>query len=140
MYLAATPEMFEGPNYFPRYDALQTRIQPLTADINWRAPVVDLDRTPLRPDQIRKMARRIWEVHRIAYAEAMNLFDEKLIDRFADEIQSSRFRIAKPRLLARLLVDELERSRQRGSEYSAPSDLSERLTETVNLLVKESEG
>ena len=29
LYLAATPEMFENPEFFPRYDALQTRIQPV---------------------------------------------------------------------------------------------------------------
>jgi hypothetical protein len=47
MYLAATPDMFESPNYFPRYDALSTRIQPVSDHINWRAPIIDLDRTPL---------------------------------------------------------------------------------------------
>ena len=35
IYLAATPDMFEGPpEYFPRYDALQTRIQPLGPENN----------------------------------------------------------------------------------------------------------
>ncbi len=139
MYLAATPEMFEGPNYFPRYDALQTRIQPLGPEINWRAPVIDLDRTPLKPDQLREMARRIREVHRIAYGNAPERLDDNVIGKFADEIQASRFRIAKPRLLARLLIDELERSRQRGPGYSVPADLTARLTETVSLIVKESE-
>jgi hypothetical protein len=139
MYLAATPEMFEGPNNFPRYDALQTRIQPLGPEINWRAPVIDLDRTPLKPDQLREMARRIREVHRIAYGNAPERLNDSVIGKFADEIQASRFRIAKPRLLARLLVDELERSRQRGAAYSIPADLSARLTETVTLIVKESE-
>ena len=98
-----------------------------------------MDRTPLKPDQLREMARRIREVHRIAYGNAPERLDDSVIGKFADEIQASRFRIAKPRLLARLLVDELERSRQRGAAYSVPADLSARLTETVTLIVKESE-
>ncbi len=32
-YLAATPEMFEGEEYFPRYDALATRIQPISSEL-----------------------------------------------------------------------------------------------------------
>lgn len=139
MYLAATPEMFEGPDYFPRYDALQTRIQPLGPEVNWRAPVVDLDRTPLQPAEMHEMAKRIWQVHRVAYGQAANGFDEGLLKRFVSAVHESRFRIAKPRLLARLLVDELERARQQGKEYAAPADVTTRLVETVRRIATETE-
>jgi hypothetical protein len=134
MYLAATPEMFEGPQYFPRYDALQTRIQPVGPEVNWRAPVVDLERAPLRSSEMDDMARRIWQVHRVAYPESPAQLDETILQRFVEAVQGSRFRIAKPRLLARLLVDELERARQQASQYAPPSDVAAKLVETVRRL------
>jgi hypothetical protein len=123
LYLAATPEMFESPDYFPRYDALATRILPLGPDINWRAPVVDLDRTPLTSAQLRVVAERIERVHVIAYPGA-SAVPRLPLDRFVDEVLRSRVRIAKPRLLVRLVVDELERARQAGVAYRPPGDLA----------------
>jgi P-loop Domain of unknown function (DUF2791) len=137
MYLAATPEMFEGPLYFPRYDALQTRIQPVGLEVSWRAPVVDLDRTPLQPKELHEMARRIWEVHRVAYGEVAKRFEETLLRRFVDAVQESRLRTAKPRLLARLLVDELERAREQGSQYTPPADIAAKLVETARQVTAE---
>jgi hypothetical protein len=136
MYLAATPEMFEGPQYFPRYDALQTRIQAVGPEINWRAPVIDLDRTPLRPSEMHDMAGHIWRVHRAAYGDSAKGIDEPLLQRFVAAVQESRFRIAKPRLLARLLVDELERARQAG-HYIPPTDVAARLADTARKLTAE---
>lgn len=109
MYLAATPEMFESEQYFPRYDALATRIQAVGPEINWRAPIVDLDRTPLDSEQLKAMATRICEIHRIAYGPAQ--LSETLMAGLADRIAQSRLRIAKPRHLARVAVDLLERNR-----------------------------
>jgi hypothetical protein len=63
MYLAATPDMFEGEHYFLRYDALATRIQAVSSEVNWRNPVIDLDRTPLKTAELRTMALRIRDVH-----------------------------------------------------------------------------
>ncbi|HZP62574.1 MAG TPA: BREX system ATP-binding domain-containing protein [Terriglobales bacterium] len=138
MYLAATPEMFENKDYFPRYDALATRIQPVGKDINWRAPVVDLDRTPLQPPELCEVGLKIKAVHEVAYGhEATRGFGEKIIQDFVSEVTSSKFRIAKPRLLARLLVDELERIRQTGSPYSPPTDLSKVIQSTAERIIKE---
>jgi hypothetical protein len=118
MYLAATPEMFEGPEYFPRYDALSTRIQPVSDRLNWRGTVVDLDRTPLDEQEMLAMARRIAIVHRVAYPATIH---GALTDEYFDEliagVVASRVRIAKPRLLARIVVDELERARQEGKAF-----------------------
>ena len=118
MYLAATPEMFEGPDYFPRYDALATRIQPVSDRLNWRGTVVDLDRTPLDAREMLAMARRIAAIHRVAYPGASDgaLTDEYL-DELMSEVVASRVRIAKPRLLARIVVDELERARQEAGVF-----------------------
>jgi hypothetical protein len=137
MYLAATPDMFEGPQYFPRYDALQTRIQAVGPEINWRAPVIDLDRTPLRPTEMHDVARRIWGVHRAGYPDSVHAFGEAMLQGFVDAVQESRFRIAKPRLLARLLVDELERARQQVEHYSPPSDVVARVAETARRITAE---
>jgi hypothetical protein len=138
IYLAATPEMFEGKDYFPRYDALATRIQPVSGELNWRAPVVDLDRTPLEVSEMHDMAMRIAAVHSIAYgAVAAAAFTPKLADDFVRGVVASRFRIAKPRLLSRLVVDELERARQVGETYAGPADVDMLVGQTATRLSKE---
>ena len=132
LYLAATPEMFVNSDYFPRYDALATRIMPVGTEINWRAPVIDLDATPLSQQQMKKMARRILEVHRTAYGEsAIRQFPVALLDSLVNGVMQTRFQIAKPRLLARILVDEFERARQRGSGYRAPDNIETLLSNTA---------
>ena len=122
MYLAATPEMFESEEYFPRYDALATRIQPVSADVNWRGPVIDLDRTPLDKLQMREMAVRICKVYMVAYGEqiAQQNLSTEMISQLVDSVKEARFRIAKPRLLARVVVDSLERIRQGKSPKQLP--------------------
>jgi len=143
LYLAATPAMFDDEEYFPRYDALQTRIHPISEEINWRAPVIDLDRTPLDPREMKEMAKRIREVHVCAYGPgAATASPESLIEAFVEEVVRSRFRIAKPRLLARLVVDELERARQAldlGREYQAPSRIVDDVRQAAEAISREVE-
>lgn len=124
LYLAATPPMFENQEYFPRYDALATRIMPVGPEINWRAPVVDLDRTPLDRDQLKQIAGKIQRVHAVAYDTNPNTLSVSLLEGFVDEVLRSRVRIAKPRLLVRVVIDELERARQAGGAYRPPTDLN----------------
>jgi hypothetical protein len=138
IYMAATPEMFESPDYFPRYDALATRIQALTPDLNWRAPVVDLDRTPLAPEQMRDVAARICRVHCAAYGDvALSQLGTDFVDRLVGQLLETRLKVAKPRLLARIMVDELERARQRNDAYSAPRDLDSVIEKAAVLISKE---
>jgi hypothetical protein len=138
MYLAATPAMFENAEYFPRYDALATRIQPIGAEVNWRAPVIDLDKTPLQPGELRQVGAKIRAVHDAAYPDgpAVQLSDDA-IGKFVDELTKSRFRVGKPRLLARLLVDELERARQSDKHYTPPLELGKTIQQTAEKIVKE---
>lgn len=139
MYLAATPEMFEGPDYFPRYDALATRIQPVSDRLNWRGPVVDLDRTPLDSDEMIAMARRIAAVHRIAYPSTdPDALTDEYLDRLLAEVIASRVRIAKPRLLARIVVDELERARQDADAFS-PATASDLVSDAAAAILREVE-
>lgn len=126
MYLAATPEMFESPDYFARYDALATRIQPVSKHVNYRAPIIDLDRTPLSRAEMLDMARRIAAVHTVAYpAATAGGMGEAYLDELLGAVVLARSRIAKPRLLARVVVDELERARQLASDFAAadPSEV-----------------
>ena len=124
MYLAATPEMFESPRYFLRYDALATRIQSFGARLNWRGPVVDLERTPLNRDEMIEIAAGIVRVHEIAYgAPARADLTAPLINKIVDGVLGTRYLIAKPRLLARVLIDELERMRSDGDAYCPPDDM-----------------
>lgn len=138
MYLAATPEMFENPSYFPRYDALATRIQPVGEEINWRAPVIDLDLTPLHLSELQQMASKIRKVHEVAYGStATRHLTESAIRLFVEEVHRSKFRIAKPRLLARLLIDEMERARQSQQPYTVPPDLPKAIQKTAETIAKE---
>ena len=138
LYLAATPEMFEGEDYFPRYDALATRIQAVGTEVNWRGPVIDLDRTPLDRAQMRDMGIRICEVHQVAYRDAKSAqsLPKDVISQFVDKVDESRFRIAKPRLLARVVVDALERARQDNSLKNV-SDASHLVTTAASRIAKE---
>ena len=132
MYLAATPEMFDGEQYFPRYDALATRIQALSQELNYRAPVIDLDRTPLQLAQMREMAFRIWGVHRAAYgASPIERMGPTIVDEMVSKIVNAKMKIAKPRLLARIMVDELERARQAGGAYARPENLDALVTQAA---------
>jgi hypothetical protein len=123
LYLAASPEMFVNKEYFLRYDALATRILPVGDEINWRAPVIDLDRTPLTREELRRIAERIRRVHVIAHPNGSSS-PSLPVDRFVEEVLRSRVRIGKPRLLVRVIVDELERARQSGSTYRPPADVA----------------
>jgi P-loop Domain of unknown function (DUF2791) len=138
MYLAATPEMFESERYFPRYDALATRIQPLSDGINWRGPVVDLEKTPLDEGQMRRVAERILRVFRTAYGQLGG--GDRLgesIGLLVSAVMTTRYRIAKPRLLARMLIDELERARAQDSAYEVPSDLAAVVSRTAGVVASE---
>jgi hypothetical protein len=137
MYLAATPEMFEGEDYFPRYDALATRIQAVSSEINWRSPVIDLDRTPLKTKEMREMALRIRDVYRVAYPPAQaDTVTDTAIQQLLRNVIEAKYRIAKPRLLARVVVDALERDRQ-GSFPKRLSDLGELVSVAATSITRE---
>lgn len=140
MYLAATPEMFEGENYFPRYDALATRIQPLGPRINWRGPVIDLDRTPLDAAQMRELAGRICKIHHIAYGRSDNTdLSQELVSNLVVGVLEARYRVARPRLLARVFVDALERARQE-RQAPRPSDIGDIVARAAGQIAKEAAG
>jgi hypothetical protein len=122
-YFAATPEMFESEHYFRRYDALATRIEPVGNEINWRSPVVDLDRTPLTASQYGEISGKVREIYGLAYGwDATQSVTDDVLDSILDSVLRSRYRIAKPRLLCRVLVDELERARSLGNAYVGKRD------------------
>lgn len=138
MYLAATPEMFEGEDYFPRYDALATRIQAVSSEVNWRSPVIDLDRTPLKTKEMREMALRIRDVYRVAYPSVSSVkLTDTAIQQLLRNVIEAKFRIAKPRLLARVVVDALERDRQ-GALPKRLSDLGNLVETAASAITRES--
>ncbi len=119
LYLAATPEMFEGEDYFPRYDALATRIHAVSTEINWRSTVIDLDRSLLTSRELSLMVMRIRDVYRTAYGtRPEGVLSDASIPSLLKSVLDARFRIAKPRLLARVVIDTLERERQ---EVTSPA-------------------
>jgi len=126
MYLAATPEMFESDRYFLRYDALATRIQQLGANANWRGPVIDLEKTPLDRAEMAAVAEAIVRVYSTAYGLSLDGdMVETIVGQVIDSVMANRYRLAKPRLLARVLVDELERVRSEGAAYRSTDNMQE---------------
>ena len=137
MYLAATPEMFDSEAYFPRYDALASRIQAVSDHVNWRAPVIDLDKTPLDEKQLRLIATKIRDLYRIAHGDEAGLpVTDQILAAFVTEILRSKVRMARPRLLARIVIDELDRARSTGSKYAAPDHLDKTIARAAESIQK----
>lgn len=139
MYLAATPDMFDNEQFFPRYDALASRIQPVAEGINWRAPVIDLDRTPLGPFELQKMARNIESLYRVAYGMSYPAAADFLA-RIVPAIAESKLRIARPRLLSRIVVDQLDKARSEGANYSPPSDCQDVIVRTATMIQRDQQA
>jgi hypothetical protein len=112
LYLAATPEMFENPDLFPSYKALQDRIEELPSlsgkgAINYRAPVVNLDATELGEKELRALAENVLAVFRAANGDP----SEEAVDRvpkLVSAVAKGNYIIARPRLLCRSMVELLE--------------------------------
>jgi hypothetical protein len=137
IYFAATPNIFDDENYFRSYDALATRIEPVGHEINWRAPVINLEKTMLKKDQLRWVAARIWEIYERGYGKGVAKgFTDDHLEEVISTIDKSRYRIAKPRLLCRLVVDQLDRARQGHALKSAELIISQ----TATKILEEQEG
>jgi hypothetical protein len=112
IYLAATPDMFENPDLFPSYKALQDRIEELPSlsgkgAINYRAPVVNLDATELGEKELQDLADKVVTV----FAAANGDPSEELLARIpklVSAVAKGNYVIARPRLLCRCVVELLE--------------------------------
>lgn len=112
IYLAATPDMFENPDLFPSYKALQDRIEELPSlagkgAINYRAPVVNLDTTELGVEELRTLADKVVAIFRSANGEPADDVVAR-IEGLVDAVAKGNYVIARPRLLCRCMVELLE--------------------------------
>jgi hypothetical protein len=140
-YFAATPEMFESEHYFRRYDALATRIEPVGTEINWRSPVVDLDRTPLTASQYGQISRKVRDIHGVAYEwDPTRVVTDDALNSIVGSVLRARYRIARPRLLCRVMVDELERARMSGNAYVKSLDPDALVRKTAEKLQGETDA
>jgi len=111
LFLAATPEMFEDADKFPSYKALQDRIETLPNlgtgnEINYRANVIDLDRTPLEKSDLRALGLTLVSLHELAFGKAPANIGESL-DKVISQVISGKYMMARPRLLCRCVTDLL---------------------------------
>ena len=112
LFLAATPEMFEDRTMFPSYKALQDRIETLPAGIsgrglNYRANVIDLDKTELGAPELLALGEQIVELCRKGEQEiAADVLTR--LPQLVQTITATRYVIARPRLLCRCVVDLVE--------------------------------
>ena len=112
LYLAATPDMFENPDLFPSYKALQDRIEELPSltgkgAINYRAPVVNLDATELGEKELRALAENVVAVFKAANGEPIGDALGR-VDTLVGAVAKGNYVIARPRLLCRCMVELLE--------------------------------
>jgi hypothetical protein len=105
--------------------------------VNWRGPVIDLDRTPLDEKQMRQVAARICEVHQAAYGESKEgALPSEAAAKIVTGVSEARFRIAKPRLLSRVVVDLLERRRIDGTG-KMPNKFDDLIGSAASQIMKE---
>lgn len=112
LYLAATPDMFENPDLFPSYKALQDRIEELPSlsgkgAINYRAPVVNLDATELGEKELRDLADKVVSVFKSANGDPSEDLLAR-IPKLVSAVAKGNYVIARPRLLCRCVVELLE--------------------------------
>jgi hypothetical protein len=111
LFLAATPEMFEDSDKFPSYKALQDRIETLPnlagqGGINYRANVIDLDRTPLERADLRALGLTLLRIHELAFGGLPADVGESR-DRVISQLITGKYVMARPRLLCRCVTDLL---------------------------------
>jgi hypothetical protein len=103
--------MFEDPDKFPSYKALQDRIEslpPLSGGgaVNYRATVIDLDRTPLEKEDLRTLGHTLLTLYQIAFGELPPNIDGNLEGVIA-QVATGKYLMARPRLLCRCVTDLL---------------------------------
>ncbi len=111
IFLAATPEMFEDADKFPSYKALQDRIETLPNlgskdGVNYRANVIDLDRTPLERADLRTLGETLLKIHELAFGPPAVALGGSL-DNLIAQVISGKYMMARPRLLCRCVTDLL---------------------------------
>ncbi|MFL5352684.1 BREX system ATP-binding domain-containing protein [Archangium sp.] len=114
LFLAATPQMFEDREMFPSYKALQDRIESLPVlgarkQINYRAPVIDLDATELQSSELYELGERIIGFYELG-GESVPTDARERLKELVNAVTSRRYVIARPRLLCRCVVEMLEGS------------------------------
>jgi hypothetical protein len=109
---AATPLMFEDPKMFPSYKALQDRIETVptlagNGNINYWAPVIDLDKTELTKDELLLIAKQMTTLFALAGGTVTPAIEE-IVLQIVDALSSTKYLVAKPRLLSRCVIDALD--------------------------------
>jgi hypothetical protein len=111
LFFAATPVMFEDRDMFPAYKALQDRIETMSvvssAEVNYKAPVIDLDRTELGKEDLLLLAQRILSLYRKGLGDPPSSRSAR-IPILVNAILSRKYVIARPRLLCRCVMDLLD--------------------------------
>lgn len=119
-YCAAPPEMFTADRGFSEYDALRTRLNSAlnslagSKGVDYRGTIIDLERTPLLPDDYYQMAFQIREVHAkaLSWDAAATIPDEELrrdVDQILDEAVVYN---TSPRLVATSIATKIDLAQQ----------------------------
>jgi hypothetical protein len=134
LYLAATPVMFDDEKYFKSYDALASRIDPVSDHINYRSTVINLEKTPLSKVELLTIAEKIYALYAAGYEQDLgNQSREESVKKLVETVSKSTYRVAKPRLLCKMVVDYLDREIRGEAPVTADTSLSS----TADALIRE---
>lgn len=134
-YCAAPPEMFVSDRGFSEYDALRTRMQSALQGaisrqgVDYRGTIIDLEKTPLTPDDFYKMAQQVRAIHAIAlnWDAPAAISDEKLRENVGLILgEAGLYSMSMPRLVATSVATMIDLA-----EQGEPFDVSEILEQSA---------
>lgn len=83
IFFSIIPDLLTAEKGFKSYDALWSRVRSIgdTTRLNYRGVLVDIHRTPLKPDELLELGRRLRTIHGIAYRwDSDKLITVKLLE------------------------------------------------------------
>ncbi len=138
-YVAATPEMFETASGFAEYDALRSRLSNIAIAyapdlIDWRGTLVNLVKTPMSPENLSSLARKVIGIHSIARQwNPSSILSEDLIDKIIEKVVAGVFSSSKPRIVTSFFANLLELLEQ-NREYPLNDGIESVLSYIVPIL------
>ncbi len=134
VYCAAPSEMFTSDRGFREYDALNSRLEPALqasdlvtkiGGVDYRGTIINLEDTPLSPEDYFNMATKVRDIHAIALEwDAHAALPDDLLKEIVDSIIQSQRNISTPRLVTTTVAVIAELAEQ-GQRIDVESSINE---------------
>ncbi|MFQ5455858.1 MAG: BREX system ATP-binding domain-containing protein [Nitrospirota bacterium] len=136
IFFSIIPDVLLSEKGFKSYDALWSRIRSVgeSKGLNYRGVLVNLHRTPLKPDELIELGISLRHIHEIAYRwDSKDLITDELIKKIC-EAQQRMGLLSEVRLYIKQIIRYLDMAEQGESP-----DSDELLTEQIVIAQKELE-